>query len=448
MAVIVNLQNLAANANGYYDHGSQMHPGAVTGYGQPHHNGHPGYYAPQPQYYPPVYHNQPISHGQGVTHAAFDSKKRGYDALNDFFGDVKRRQIDPTSYDQVGQRLGALQGLSMHGGTIASYMPAPIMADAGGHGAHMMQHQYALPPMENLRTKSDMMNIDQFLEQMQSTVYESSNQAAAAGIQQPGAHYTHHSVGFRNSHSPPHNYTPGSGHATASATHGQQPHLHNTTSSHAATPALTPPSSSLSYTSGQSPASSVPSVPGLSPASRSSSMGYPSLPSVSANYSQHHNAAPTPGLGPSFDNDQRRRYSGGMLQKSANPRDADQMDISEDSTPSPKETTPRAEPAEGPIEGKGPASSHIDPALSGMGSPTMQSDSGDTARDRAEEAWVENIRVIEALRKLISNRLERHEYEDDTEMSGVEGKGDIKQEKKGDEDNLYPVLRAAIDSAV
>jgi hypothetical protein len=109
------------------------------------------------------------------------------------------------------------------------------------------------------------------------------------------------------------------------------------------------------------------------------------------------------------------------------------MDSSDDSpTPSPKMSTPTVT-----------SGSNIDPALSGVSSPGAQSESGDSARDRAEEAWIENIRVVEALRKLISDRLERKDYEDeDTSMSGTE----VKAEKSEPESqSLYPVLRADDD---
>jgi hypothetical protein len=420
-----------------------MHPGPAPNYGNSHHNAHNGYYAPQqPSSYGPVYY--PVSHGGDLgQHTAYDNRKRGYDALNDFFGDAKRRSIDPTSYHQVGQRLMALQGLPIHGGGgISEYMPAGqsmVAVDVhGGHsGGHIPPHQYALPPMPNLRTKNDLMNIDQFLEQMQSTVYESSNAAAAAGVQQPGSHYTHSAVNFRQSHSPPqmsHNLGPlqvSSSHATA-----QMMPTHSSQSNASATPVLTPPSSSVSYTSGHSPASSH----GMSPTSRhSSSTGtsYPSLPSATIGYSPHSTTAPASTLGTNFDSDTRRRFSGGMLQH-ANPRRADMMDVSDDSrSPTPRETTPRPESVV-----KTEIASNIDPALSGVVSPSEQSDSGESARDRAEEAWIANIRVVEALRKMISDRLERKEYDDeeDVSMSGTEPK---EEEKRSE--SLYPILRAEDD---
>lgn len=427
-----------------------MHPGSAGGYANSHHATHNSYYTPQqPTSYGPVYY--PVSHGGEVSqHAAFDSRKRNYDALNDFFGDLKRNRIDASSYQQVGQRLVALQGIPIQGGAIsADYMqaaPSLVSVDGhgggggGGHHGHMPQHQYALP-LPNLRTKNDLMNIDQFLEQMQSTVYESSNAAAAAGIQQPGSHYTHSAINFRQSHSPPQTAIHNLSHLNSHVSGAPMVATHSSQSTSSGTPALTPPSSSVSYTSGHSPVSPH----AMSPTSRHSSTmsaAYPSLPAVSMGYSPHSTTAPTSTLGTNFDSDPRRRYSGGMLQRSANPpRSIGRMDVSDDSTtPSPKEATPHPEIVRSEI------SSNIDPALSGVSSPGVHSESGesgDSARDRAEEAWIENIRVIEALRKFISDKLERKEYEDDEDvsMSGTDAKTDAEKSSE----SLYPVLRADDD---
>ncbi|EHK99128.1 putative pH-response transcription factor pacC/RIM101 [Glarea lozoyensis 74030] len=341
--VIADLQNLAATAGGYYAHGPPMHPGQPQ-YGHPQHpGGHNGYYAaPQPSSYGPVYYN--VGHGHDMGHhAAYDSRKRGFDALNEFFGDAKRRNIDPSSYEQVGQRLMALQGIPIHSGGLADYMPTgPAMVSVDGHhgghhGGPMPPHQYALPPMPNLRTKNDLMNIDQFLEQMQSTVYESSNAAAAAA--------------------------------------------------------------------------------------------------VTLGYSPHSTTAPASTLGTNFDSDPRRRYSGGMLQRSA--RDMDDDSSNGSRTPTSKENSPRLENTV-----RSTLSSNIDPSLSGALSPSAQSEGGDSARDRAEEAWIENIRVIEALREFVRQRLTDQDYikdeEEDEEMT------DAKSPEKSSE-SLYPVLRADDD---
>lgn len=125
-----------------------------------------------------------------------------------------------------------------------------------------------------------------------------------------------------------------------------------------------------------------------------------------------------------------------MLQKSAVAPRVSPPARDESTTPDAKRPYARAE-------------SNIDPALGGVSSPSPSGTEEGDARDRAEEVWVENIRVIEALRKLIADRLERGEYEDDkaegedTEMGEAqEGDKEVKTEE-----SLYPVLRAAIDAA-
>lgn len=437
-----------------------MHPGAPGGYGPPPHGGHNGYYAPQPQQHPsyggPVYYSMAHA-GPDMHHAAYDTRKRGFEALNDFFGDAKRRQIDPHSYPQVGQRLMALHGIPIHGGAMVDYAPAHSMVAVGGHGHHaappMAQH-YALPMpnLPNLRTKNDLLNIDNFLEQMQNTVYESSNATAAAGVHQSGAHYTHHGVGYRHSHSPPHpamhNQVGSMGpNVSAAPLNGSMMAAVSSNSPPTGTPALTPPSSTNSYTSGHSPIS----APGLSPSSRHGSTAvphYPTLPAVSSGYPAQSHGAPTSTLGPIFDPDSRRRYSGGnMLQRAAGPREADVMD-EEMTHASSKETTPRPSSVERTAGGTSP--SVIDPALSAIDSPSQPSESSEIAQDRAQEAWVETMRIIEALRQLVSDRLEQGMFEndDDVEMEeseqeqqAGESHSPAKEDSKAPEESLYPVLK-------
>lgn len=421
-----------------------MHP-QNGAYGQPHHNGgHNGYYQPQqPQayqmgYYPVQHHTADVGH-----HAAaqYDQRKRGFDVLNDFFGDAKRRQIDPTSYPQVGQRLMSLHGLPIAGGSLVDYMPPQPMMAMNGHGgpqvASMAQPHYSLP-MPNLKTKSDLLNIDTFLDQMQATVYESSNQAAAAGVHQPGAHYTHQAVNFRQSHSPPQAAT-----QNIAMTMGQQapatthtaPMMNQAHSPQSSTPALTPTSGNVSYSSGHSPSS----APGLSPSDSSrhgstTSAGYPTLPAVSSVYAPHSATSPVSTLGTNFDSDPRRRYSGGLLQKAAGGQRFEAPAYT--SNPSPA-TGAKQLPHPNPS-----SASNIDPALSGVSSPGADSES---ARDRAEEIWVENIRVIEALKRMVAERLERHEYEEDP-VDSQNRPAEHGQEQVKQEQSLYPVLRAAIDA--
>ncbi|KAI9846074.1 MAG: hypothetical protein M1837_004330 [Sclerophora amabilis] len=465
-AVITDLQALAATATGYYENPMQQSHVPNHAYGHHGHSGNPGYYGNHQQSYGPVYYA--VNHGGDVGHqAAYDSKKRGYEALNDFFGEAKRRQIDPNSYSDVGQRLLALQGIDLPVQfAVPSYQAAPAMVDTGGSHGTMSQSQYVLPPMPNLRTKNDLMNIDQFLEQMQTTVYESSNQIAAAGVAQPDAHYIHGDMQVRHSHSPPQaqhssvrmespRHTTGATAPGMVATSSQ--------STHSGTPALTPPSSSLSYTSGHSPVS-LPSVHGMSPLPRTTMPGlYPNLPAVSAagdvpnGYAAHAGATPTMGLGPDLDHDQPRRYSGGRLQSA---RKDDHMDTSDDAA-----STPEAHPRGGSSDGEhsaartgstSVASDLIDPALSGLVSPSHNTDGESSLGDTAQETWVENIRVIENLRKFIAERLDRHEYDNDNDDEMTDVRDDHEDEAskpagqlrnelaehESDAQKLYPVLRA------
>lgn len=220
----------------------------------------------------------------------------------------------------------------------------PAMATVGGHGggggygsgpAPAPTPSYHLPPMGNLRTKADVMHIDQFMEQMQSTIFENDDQVAAAGVGQPGAHYVYGGgMSYRTTNSPPTATTHHpSYHATVTAT--TAPAAATTAaapSPHSATPALTPPSSAQSYTSGRSPIS-LPSAHTQSQTQPSTGM-YPTLPATTAQeqaapgYPTATSAAPPSTLSSVFDNDDRRRYTGGTLQRSRHYSASEAMDAS------------------------------------------------------------------------------------------------------------------------
>lgn len=427
----------------YYDQNISSQ-GSHASYGTVHHPVQNSYYAPHQQApYGPVYY--PNNHGADASnnHSTYESRKRGFETLNEFFGDAKRRQIDPTSYAQVGQRLMALHDLPIHQGVISDHI-APgsslVSVDSTNGGSHATlpsHHQYALP-LPNLRTKTDLMNIDQFLEQMQSTVYESSNAAAAAGVHQPGTHYTHAGVNFRQSHSPPqtslHHLNQMSSSLSSQHNSAQMISCHQSSQSNASnTPALTPSSSNISYTSSHSPVSSH----GMSPIARDSSITsttYPNIPTATLNFSSHSTTAPISTLGTNFDNDLRRKYSGGMLQQSSNSNFTNEEITSAEPSPI---SSPYAKANQNVSVIR-----NIDSALSEVNSPKESSESEDSVRERAEEMWIENIRVIEALRSLVSRRLQRKEYEvgdEDVSMTGTEPKKPKFQEDYSD--NLYPMLR-------
>jgi hypothetical protein len=424
--LVADLQALAATASGYQYPDGALGPNG--GYGQQHPGGAPaGFYGgpPQNSAYGPVYYA--VNQSQQLNNDYEIRKRAAYDALNEFFGDAKRRAIDPTTYYDVGQRLMGLQGVQLPvlGGG-GGYQGG--MSEYGGHGGTMvaqaqhppMHHPYSLP-LPNLRTKSDLLNIDQFLEQLQSTVYENPNHAAAAGVAHP-SHYIHTGHGYRSSNSPP----------GLSSSHSQSSHASAIGSTTVETPALTPASSVLSYGSQHSPGASH----GVSPSSRSSiSSMYPTLPSVSA-MSDMSTAAPSSGLAPAFDNDNRRRFSGNLLQKAAPDRSAtDSMDTSSDCG-SPKDRDSEQDSLHHNVNQLALHSPKVDPALR---SPSVASSAPTETGDSSQQSWVENIRVIERLRAYLKDRLDAHDFSDDEE--------DVKHEherRMSDDDahNLYPVLRA------
>ncbi|KAL4795597.1 hypothetical protein BDV19DRAFT_378797 [Aspergillus venezuelensis] len=420
-----------ANAKGYAAAAHYFEPALNPVPSQGYAHGPPQYYQhhpPQPSN--PSYGNvyYALNTGPEPGHASYESKKRGYDALNEFFGDLKRRQFDPNSYAAVGQRLLSLQNLSLpvlSAAPLPEYqpMPAPVAVAGGPYGGGAPPAPaYHLPPMSNVRTKSDLINIDQFLQQMQDTIYENDDNVAAAGVAQPGAHYVHGGMSYR--HSPPTQLP--SAHATA---HTAGPIITNTSahSPSASTPALTPPSSAQSYTSGRSPIS-LPSAHRVSPPHESGTSMYPRLPSatdgMAAGYPAASSAAPPSTLGGIFDHDERRRYTGGTLQRArpASRAASEAMDTSDDKEDG--ERTPKQISA-----------SLIDPALSGSPNEDDVTRTAKAATEVADQSdvqseWVENVRLIEYLRNYIANRLEKGEFNDEM------GQGSASQspESKPDDD--------------
>ncbi|KAI1814852.1 hypothetical protein GGS20DRAFT_546621 [Poronia punctata] len=387
----------------YYDHNGQMRTNSAA-FGQPPHPaGHSSYY--QHHHHPPSFggapmYYQPMS-GRGDHmgyHAAagYDTRKRSYEAMSDFFNDTKRRQLDPSSYHQVSQRLVPLHGaLPIHGHGIATeYLPAPPLVSVDAHGGHAPYQHYSLPPMPELRTKNDLVRMDQMLEQMQSTIYESSNTPYMP-------------VNIRQTHSPPHTATHG---PSAMAHHYSTGHVHSpaTNISSTGTPVATPPSSAQSQTSGHSPTSST----GFSPSPRNSSTAYPTLPAVPSGYP---GGTATSTLGPTFETDPRRRYSGGVLQSSVGT------------------VGPRAVEREGSRTPK----AH-DSAISSPSAESERSSETREREDQAYEVWLENVRTIEFLREYVNERIRRKEF--DADSPGSSSSMDVDSPGRPPSQPAYPAL--------
>lgn len=408
-------------------------------------NGAPQYQPAGTQYAGYGSVNYPSNNGQDIQ--SMDTRRRAIEALNDFLGDIKRRAINPNSYYDVGQRLQSnalplpiASGNGYNTGynnqtTYGGFNTASLI-DAfsnggnnmgGGAGGPMAQHGYSLP-LPNARTKDDLQDIDRFLEQLQATVYETSNQSAAAGVQQPGVHAqftgdfnfggnNNNNNQNRSSYSPPDmNYSQSA--SSAGAMSSVSSSMPGMTSSASAldTPALTPASVSSYSSSGHSPMSSH----GRSSMSSMGGSGmYPSLPSVTgisdmgSGYPST-TSAPASGLASGFDGLDGRRYSGGRLQRQAPSQDTEMADVTDDGSRTPKQSDVSRPKSKG--------ISSIDPALRGEDDKSSSESAGTPAAhsevdDKRQEEWVENIRVIEALRKWISQRLEQGEFEANDESA-------------------------------
>lgn len=417
------------------------------------------------QYYQPQHNHQASQHpGYGpvtyytnapATQASlndYDSRKRGYEALDNFFGEVRRRQLDPVSYQNVSQRLYELQGLQLPLITqqpvtaIPAYQPVSALAGGGEYGQADPMQQYSLPPMGNVKTRGDLTSIDQILEQMQATIYENDHNLSQAGIAQPGAHY----VAYRTSQSPP-GVQLQSSHAHDGGMMSQHQHHGSIASANdnvqASTPGLTPPSSAQSYTSGHSPISHHAQTPLQG---HSSSAMYPTLPAHSGMDYANTSAPNAATLGSMYEGeDQRRRYNGGMLQRAQPARrtnkagNEEALDGSSEGSATPPATARKGKGKQKKISAQQMV---IDPALGGETSKTPTSErGGEMSKEETERQsiWVENMRLIEWMREFVKKRLENGEFEEDNgnQIGVVDTEmGEADENKK--HEGLYPIIKA------
>lgn len=140
-------------------------------------------------------------------------------------------------------------------------------------------------------------------------------------------------------------------------------------------------------------------------------------------------AAPPSTLSGVFNHDDRRRYTGGTLQRA---RPDDRMSVSLDSEKGDSDgdrTPPAKEPPAGPTStGQEISASLIDPALHSSGSPSSSPSSADadatlrTAQaatevaERADSQWVSLVRALEGLRGWINYRIDNQDYESEEEQ--------------------------------
>lgn len=369
--------------------------------------------------YGPVYYNMPQSANFAGTQLT-ENRKRHHDMLDQFFGDAKRRQIDSSQYMDLGAQFGGPQNLPLAlgngfesggggGGFGAGYGGPMHRGDeySGGPATMSMSTGPAFSmPFTNAKTKNDLMSIDQFLLQLQNTVYEHSGQAQPRAA---GATEANNGIdpGLRDS---PPNSLPGMSHTDSTA------------SSVVDTPGLTPGSSHISN---YSPTSAHSQHNRDYPASSRASTGntaYPTLPpAISANdgifggQSAHYgaqNSMPPAGLGsPYEDQEARRRYSGGYLQRAQPPTSRSPHSNGSDESQS----------AEQDIKGGQMEGTEREQMPPPSQRPDREGSTGSANSDEKLEAWVQNMRVIEAIRRFVQGRLQNGEYEEESNEGSSSG---------------------------
>ncbi|KAF3904345.1 hypothetical protein AA313_de0205457 [Arthrobotrys entomopaga] len=351
-----------------------------------------GYY-PQPTayatpaaagFYPSGGHTHDPMQGLPRKRAAFDAE------MSQFVDDVKRQKYGPSYTPEVAHRLASLHSLAssvaIESATTPAhhldYHSAPIAAVSAGHAPHF---HYQLPtpgPMvHTMHKKADLLEADNFLTQLSSSLYESPAAAAASGISQPGVHYTTTGV-------PPYNRTPSlpppsphtsSGHPTPSVHHNSP------------TPVLTPPTSYTSHSPASTHMSSI-----------STGVSYPNLPAHTTTADTLPSVTAST-LAASFDADQRRRYSVGVLQKAAPASDA--MDID----PSPDEQLRRESSVDSSGDNSARSSidvSMIDPSLEDHTPSATPSESHKPAKAEEILSRLDAFNIIKNLREEIQAALQ------------------------------------------
>lgn len=436
------------------------------GYGHAAPNGSHVYYAPTQQptgsSFGHVYY--PTAHGgDGGGTTTLDSRNQGANALNTFYYDAQRGNFDPKSYAQVESRLMAISASQfpfLNNGGMADYRATGPSAGPGGPQVGVLgpSPQYLLPAMSHLRTKNDLLAVDQIMEQAQATIYEHPSQMAVAGLghlAQPDAYHVPSAPDSRPSHSPPPTHSHFSSHANIPST----THMISTpTPPRDSPPALTPTDSTKSFTSGHSPASRH-SSGGVSPATARSM--YPTLPGTSTAAMSsglfRTRATPTSTLGSQPHGDELLRMRSGQLHQGrplhvkVEARDQDlQSDHKpedevgrSDHSPSPptqdargistdheRQTPTRGRPRSIEI-----AASMIDPALSRVTPPSAGE--MDEREIKADENWVTMARTIENLRSWIQHRVENGDFEPEDDHGSD---GEMSSERRKSTLGLYPVL--------
>ena len=417
----------------YPDGGFYQPPTAPHGnYGYPtstNPQGHPGNGGNNTNY-GPVFYNVPYANQFGDG-GLTESRKRNHDLLDQFFGEAKRRHLDPHQYMDLGSQFGGVQGLPFAsgpysggfgngGGYTNGDAAARDFAPSAGYpttnGSHLSAQQYAMP-FTQLKTKNDLISIDQFLEQLQSTVYENPSHYSSRGAMHGAVH---------GGLDPQLSEMPIGAHPSVPY-HGQR------VPSNGTSPSEDQDRTSNSHLSTNSPGSEH-SHHNDSPVHRANASLYPNLPLANSASSP-----PSSRLSSGFEDFPGRRFAGGYLQQAQPYPNQKQQDGAESSpTAGPNAKGDQGSPTAG-VKGVEIAPKPLEQAAANgekAGSPSPTSSSED-------DAWVQNMRVIESLRTFMRSKIESGDFAESDENTEMGDAPDASSPRVTQETSqeLYPPLR-------
>lgn len=354
----------------------------------------PGAYYTQPphtmggQYAGSVYYS---GNGGNGTQASYARHENGVQALDNLLGAIKQQSFDATSYAEFGPAL-----VQMHGVTL----PPPIATHGVDYGAPQLDYAQPVHQLSNVRRKDDLLIIKERLQTMMNAVETEERGSVAAAAQ----------------------------HINYSTPHLQSTYQHGAATSEQ-TPVLTPGSSAMSYSPGQSPSSDHSSMAAIP----SGVASYPHLQGAAILASGQGASVPT--LGHQYNPNAQLRHTGGRLTRAAPGPES----VSPTTKPTKKRSSRvKRERAERDV--------NIDPALTGSvfgsssGSSEHTATPGTEAPSAEEPSWLRDVRILENLLQLVQGMLSNGQYEDGAEAeearSGDSEMEDVKQEIS------YPELSA------
>ena len=364
-------------------------------YGQPHQN--------MGAHYPSgtVYYNHVGDGGPG-TQATY-GRHDGAQALETLLETIKQPSFDTSSYDNFSRALVQMHGVPL---------PQRISSHGIDYDAPHADNTFAQPmaQLSHIHDKRGLMLIEERLQKMRNTI-ETQDPNASTAHMQPGGH----AAGYSSAHMPP-------AHQARPSTNDQ-------------TPALTPGSSAMSYSPGNSPSSDHSSM--VSP-SAAGNPAYPTLQNTAA-LAVSSQTMSVPLLGNQYDPNDQQRRTGGRLTRAA-PSDA----TSTATSSQPSNTKKRSSKV------KRQQDANIDPALTGppsTGSSGSDETTTPTVENGEEPSWLQDVRIIEDVLKLVKEMRESHLYEGEphdpseggstgARSNGIDEMEDVKHEVS------YPELSA------